>query len=156
MKMHPLFFIAFLSLYCAPLLPARFATTTQVAEADHYSSFMNDLRDKVQDLLKNYFINMNLDVENLRSRNLMNEGDFFELFDQKNYEFISSQFDQAFENIDKLFIAGRNRLDEYASIQEKADFIKVLKLNAATTINGLIRKYKYGNYKKVNKSLTWP
>ncbi len=129
--------LTFLSALCCA------KTTIEVAETKNYPRFYNQLLGKVQDFLKSKEIEMALDVQALRSKDLWYEGDYFE--DQNFYalENMDDRFYREFERFDRKLDIVADRLEaENAPDKVKAQFIEALKADAKASINSLIEHYK--------------
>ncbi len=129
--------LTFLSALCCA------KTTIEVAETKNYPRFYNQLLGKVQDFLKSKEIEMALDVQALRSKDLWYEGDYFE--DQNFYalENMDDRFYREFERFDRKLDIVADRLEaENAPDKVKAQFIEALKADAKASINSQIEHYK--------------
>lgn len=132
-------------IFCFSFIPisCQARTTIEVGEAkEHYSTFINKLRGKVDDFLKLKSIEMLNDIQELRTRNLRYEADYFETQDQYMYERIDERFNNEFERIARKFNAGIHRLDDMdAPDKVKQQFVKALKQQATASINALMQHY---------------
>lgn len=134
------YMLALSLLYTAGLLSA---TTMQIAELnEHYPSFIYALHGRVRNFLLGKDIAMKLDVQSLLSRDLVNEGLYFENLDADLYDLMQEQFDDEFTRLDKKLLEGAYRLDnENASTKVKTKFIRMLKADATAAIDSLIQHY---------------
>ena len=135
----------FFALCCFSFCSACCADTTfSLAEKiEHYPTFINNLRGKVQDFLKIQEINNAVAVQDHYARNLLNQGDYFEDLRASAYEEMDDRFTKAFERLDSKLIETAKLLDtELAPNKTKVLFIRSLEAEANASIDALMRRYK--------------
>lgn len=119
-------------------------SVNEIAEMKvHYPGFYYHLLDKVHTFLKQKEIQMAVAVQELRSKDLWHEADYFE--DQNFYalEAMRFRFDKEFDRIDKKYEEIGLRLDdEDAPNKVKAQFVDAVKADAKASINALIEHYQ--------------
>lgn len=117
-------------------------TTVQVAAQVNFPVTLNELRDKVHTFLDQQKVGMMVDVQDLRTRNLMYRAANLEYLNRLASDQMSARFDREFEGIDRKFFSGADRLDrQEATILVKSHFVNTLRAEAVISINALIDSF---------------
>lgn len=118
-------------------------TTIQVAELLGYPKLIYRLRADAQEELAELGIEMNLDVQELRAKDLMNRAEGLEYKEKGGILAAEERMDREFERIDRKLTAGANRLDdEDAPYEKKAAFIYDVMDDAEASIRSLLNRYR--------------
>lgn len=140
MKKLVIFSLASFCIFLSNSFESRLTVAT--AARLSYPGTMVLLRNKVHDFLDKLKVSMLVDVQSLRSKNLVYQAVGAAETDKDIYNSIQNRFDREFERISRKFILTARELDELeAPVKDKEQFINNLKQEATASIDALLRSY---------------
>ncbi len=132
-----------LAIACIVITALHAKTTVEVAEQLGVPKVLYNLRAKAQRALTRIGVDMALDVQELRSKDLTYRAEGLQNADHGTILDIEERFDREFERIDRELLQGANRLDdEDAPYSKKAAFVTDVQTDAEVSINELLQSYQ--------------
>ncbi len=115
--------------------------TSVIAAKMHYPQLIIRLRNQTDTFLAHVRIQMRIDVQNLRSKNLELRADEMAILSKDAYFELEKKIDATFEELSRIFITGAQKLDyDDAPLKAKQAFVSTMKKLAQEKVTKLLVK----------------